>query len=44
MTDTLTYSAVSDNVNVADATVQNGMMTIVAGSIRGTARINGHRR
>ena len=37
--DTLTYGVMSDNPNVADATVQNGMMTIVAGNIRGTARI-----
>ena len=37
--DTLTYGVMSDNRDVADATVQNGMMTIVAGNIRGTARI-----
>ena len=37
--DTLTYSASSDNPNVADAVVPNGMMTVTAGSIRGSARI-----
>ena len=37
--DDLTYSASSDNPNVADAVVQNGMMTVTAGNIRGTARI-----
>ena len=37
--DTLTYGVMSDNPNIADATVQNGMMTIVAGNVRGTATI-----
>lgn len=37
--DDLTYSAASDNPNVADAVVPNGMLTVTAGSIRGTARI-----
>ena len=37
--DTLTYSASSDNPNVADAVVPNGMLTVTAGNIRGTARI-----
>ena len=37
--DTLTYGVMSDNPNIADATVQNGMMTIIAGNVRGTATI-----
>ena len=37
--DTLTYGVMSDNPDIADATVQNGMMTIVAGNVRGTATI-----
>ena len=37
--DTLTFEATSDNRNVANATIAGKMMTVVAGSIRGTARI-----
>ena len=37
--DTLTYGVMSDKPNIADATVQNGMMTIIAGNVRGTATI-----
>ncbi len=37
--DTLEYSASSDNPNVAGAVVPNGMMTVTAGNIRGSARI-----
>lgn len=37
--DELTFSAMSDNPNVAAATVQNGTMVIVTGSVRGSARI-----
>ena len=37
--DTLTYSASSDNTNVANATIAGSQMTVVAGDIRGTARI-----
>ena len=37
--DTLTFSAMSSNVNVAAAVVQNDMLTINAGSLRGTATI-----
>ena len=37
--DTLTYSVETDNVNVADGTVQNGMLTIIAAGTRGIARI-----
>ena len=37
--DTLTYGVTSDKPNVADGTVQNGMLTIIAAGTRGTARI-----
>ena len=37
--DTLTYSASSDNESVANASIAGSQMTIVAGDIRGTARI-----
>ena len=37
--DTLTYRASSDNESVANATIAGSQMTIVAGDVRGTARI-----
>ena len=37
--DTLTYSASSDNMPVANASIAGSQMTIVAGDFRGTARI-----
>ncbi len=37
--DTLTYTASSDNTAVANASIAGSQMTVVAGDIRGTARI-----